>query len=175
MFQVKQFSVMIHGLTTIYAFNVDKVLLGLFYESCIVSLFCFCINAWGGNLRARDKYKFNRVIKRSNKLANITGYKTFDDWLLLSSQRKLAVILKDSSHPLHSSIQTSPRSGRLLHITTKTQRHLNSFLPYAVRNNSWNNTPTHFLMNCLLTFILVTHTPTNAMYGAHESIPWHYF
>ena len=128
------------------AFNVDKVLLGLFYESCIVSLFCFCINAWGGNIRAKDKNKINRVIKRSNKLANITGYKTFDDWLLLSSQRKLAVILKDSSHPLHSSIQTSPRSGRLLHITTKTQRHLNSFLPYAVRNNSWNNTSTHNLL-----------------------------
>ena len=92
------------------AFNVDKVLLGLFYESCIASLFCFCINAWGGNIRSKDKSKINRVIKRSNKLAKTTDYKTFDDWLLLSSQRKLSIILKDSSHPLHSSIQTSPRS-----------------------------------------------------------------
>ena len=118
------------------SFNVDKVLLSLFYESCIVSLFCFCINAWGENLRARDKCKIHRVIKRSNKLANITAYKTFDDWLLLSSQRKLMKILEDSSHPLHSCIKTSPRSGRLLHILTKTNRHYNSFLPYAIRNSS---------------------------------------
>ena len=112
------------------AFNVDKVLLGLFYESCIVSLFCFCINAWGGNVRAKDKYKINRVIKRSNKLLHTTTHRSLDDWLLLTSQRTLSKILEDKLHPLRDLIKTSPRSGRLLHLTLKTERHLNSFLPY---------------------------------------------
>ena len=118
----------------LYAFNVDKVLLGLFYESCIVSLFCFCINAWGGNLRANDKNKIDRVIKRCNKLIHSTNHRTFDDWLLLSSQRTLSRILEDKSHPLRSVIKRSPRSGRVLHVTVSTARHLNSFLPYAIRN-----------------------------------------
>ena len=118
----------------LYTFNVDKTLLGLFYDSCIASLFCFCINAWGGNISAKDKHKINQVIKRSNKLIDSLVYKTLDDWLLMSSKRTLSRILKDTTHPLHSAIKRSPRSGRVLHATVKTERHLNSFLPYAIRN-----------------------------------------
>ena len=119
----------------LFSFNVDKTLLNLFYDSCIVSLFTFCINAWGGNQRANDKAKMNRTIRNANKFLNNCNYNQVDDWLVLSCRRKLNSILADTSHPINSFLRTSPRSGRLLHITTKTNRHFNSFLPLSVRNS----------------------------------------
>ena len=116
------------------SFNVDKILLNLFYESCIVSLFTFCINAWGGNIRSKDKEKINRVVKLSNKLMKNPNFKSVDDWLILFCKRKLKSIIADTSHPLNHLIKTSTRSGRLIHINTKTNRHLNSFLPFSIRN-----------------------------------------
>ena len=72
----------------LFSFNVDKTLLNLFYDSCIVSLFTFCINAWGGNQRANDKAKMNRTIRNANKFLNNCNYNQVDDWLVLSCRRK---------------------------------------------------------------------------------------
>ena len=116
------------------SFNIDLTLLNLFYESCVLSLLTFCVTAWGGNVKAKDKRKMNRCIKHANKLLKNTQYKTLNDLLQESSTRKLTKIIEDCSHPLNSFIKISVRSGRLIHVITKTNRHLNSFLPYAIRN-----------------------------------------
>ena len=66
-----------------YSFNLNKLLLNLFYDSCVVSLFTFCINTWGGNQRANDKAKMNRTIRNANKfLNNNCNYNQVDDWLV---------------------------------------------------------------------------------------------
>ena len=115
-------------------FNVDTKILSLFYESCILSVISFCITAWGGNVRAKQKSMLNTSIKRCNKLLKINDFTDIDQALFCASQRKFLSIIKDTSHPLYSQIKFSTRSNRLIHIKTKTKRHFNSFLPMAIRD-----------------------------------------
>ena len=75
-----------------------------------------------------------RVIKHCLKLVNAKDFISVDDILKIACKRKLNCILKDNTHPLHAFLEFSSRSGRLLHVKTKTSRHLNSFLPYSIRN-----------------------------------------
>ena len=115
-------------------FNVDTKILSLFYESCILSVISFCITAWGGNVRAKQKSMLNTSIKRCNKLLKINDFTDIDQALFCASQRKFLSIIKDPSHPLYSQIKFSTRSNRLIHIKTKTKRHFNSFLPMTIRH-----------------------------------------
>ena len=117
------------------AFNIDKTILHLFFESCVMSLFYFSVTAWGGNIRAQERDNMERIIKHCLKLVNSQDTILIDDILQIACKRKLNCILKDNTHPLHVFLEFSSRSGRLLHIKTKTSRHLNSFLPYAVRHH----------------------------------------
>ena len=116
------------------SFNIDKTILNLFFESCVMSLFYFSITSWGGNIRAVERDNMERVIKHCLKLVNAKDFISVDDILQIACKRKLNCILKDNTHPLHAFLEFSSRSGRLLHVKTKTSRHLNSFLPYSIRN-----------------------------------------
>ena len=86
-------------------FKVDRTLITFFYKSIIESILSFCITYWGGH--------------SSNK-------KTLD---------KIISISKDVKHPLHRFLNKS-KSNRIdgySHIMTKTEPHLKSFLPSAIR------------------------------------------
>ena len=120
----------------LYSFNIQNILLKLFYKSCILAILNFCLIAWGGNGRVCDKTKINRALKCAGKMLNRTHPDTVDLVLSQLCEDKLNRILKDTTHPLNKIIQRSQRSGRLLHIKTKTNRHLNSFLPLAIRNHT---------------------------------------
>ena len=63
---------------------------------------------------------------------------TFDEIFLETSVKKLNSILNDPTHPLYPLISRSPRSGRILHVSAKTSRYFNSFLPLSIRNNCDN-------------------------------------
>ena len=115
-------------------FNIDSKILSLFYESCIVSVITFCITAWGGNIREKQKSIMNSSIKRCSKLLKYNDYDDIDQLLFCATQRKFLSILKDQSHPLYSLINFSVRSKRIIHVKTRTGRHYNSFLPMAIRN-----------------------------------------
>jgi len=93
----------------------------------------FCITAWGGNVRHKEKLLMNRSLKYGNKLVERTDYCDISDMFFIATQRKFKSIIKDSSHPLFPLIVFSQRSNRLIHIKTKTKRHFDSFLPTAVR------------------------------------------
>ena len=120
----------------LYSFNIQRTLLKLFYKSCSLAILNFCLIAWGGNGRVCDKTKINRALKCAGKMLSRTHHDTVDLVLSQLCDTKLCRILKDSTHPLNQSIQRSQRSGRILHIKTKTNRHLNSFLPLAIRNHT---------------------------------------
>ena len=94
----------------------------------------FCLTAWGGNARVHDKSRVNRALKSAAKMLNEAQPDTVDLVLSHLCNAKLVRIRRDETHPLYPLIKTSHRSGRLLHIKTKTNRHLNSFLPYSIRN-----------------------------------------
>ena len=117
------------------SFRIDNTLLALFYRTCVLTTMTFCLSAWGGNARVCDKSRVNRALKSAGKMLNSTQYDTVDLVLSRLCNAKLTRILNDNTHPLHSLIRKSSlRSGRLIHMTAKTSRHLNSFLPFAVRN-----------------------------------------
>ena len=123
----------LHFMSKVSKFHVDNKILTLFFESCISSVMSFCITAWGGNVRHKEKQLMNRSLKYGNKLVGRAEYCDNSDMFLIATQRKFNSIIKDSSHPLFPLIVFSKRSNRLIHIKTKTKRHFDSFLPTAVR------------------------------------------
>ena len=58
----------IHFMNKVSKFHIDNKILSLFFESCIMSVITFCITAWGGNIRVKQKQPMNRAIKYGNKL-----------------------------------------------------------------------------------------------------------
>ena len=117
-------------------FKVNKSILHLFFEHCVMSLFYFCITAWGGNIRASERDELERCIRHCLKLFDLEISNTLNEILRIACKRKLGYIIKDKSHPLFSFLNFSVRSGRLISIKTCTTRHLNSFLPFAVRHHN---------------------------------------
>ena len=71
------------------------------------------------------------------KCLRICNVEIYSPFYLLDkiTDLKFKRILNDNSHPLYNQIIFSKRrEGRLLSITTKTERHRKSFLPRAVRS-----------------------------------------
>ena len=118
-------------LTKLRQFRIDRTLCTMFYRAVIESVIIFCIAAWGGNCLAVNKNEMNRVIRKAAKSTGDIG--DFDELLEKSTFRKISAIIDDKSHPLYPSITISERSGRLISIRTKTERHRMSFLPTGIR------------------------------------------
>jgi len=111
---------------------VDNTILQLFFTSVLGSIFKFCIVCWGGNTRACDKERINRIIKRASKISNC-NFESFDEIHVKLTTNKILCILKNESHPLHHQILFSERSGRPLSIRASRERYKTSFLPLAIR------------------------------------------
>ena len=118
------------------SFHIDSKILYLFYTSVIESVLLFCFQAWGGNCKVEHMNYFQSIIKKCLRICNVDIYSP--NFLLDKvTDLKFKRILNDNSHPLHNKIIFSKRrQGRLLSITTKTERHRKSFLPRAVRTVS---------------------------------------
>ena len=129
----KKLNQRMYFLRKLNCFNVDIKLLSLFYKSCVISILSFCLTAWGGNAAKSDTKKINRCLKNASKMLN-NNTDMFDDILLELCVNKLSKILSDTSHPLVLFITRSPRSGRILHLSSKTVRYFNSFLPFSIRH-----------------------------------------
>ena len=126
--------VKVHLMRKLFCLKVDNRLLSMFFKSCMVSVLCFCLAGWGGNTRKYWEDKINRLLKHANKMMNNTVFSNFQDYFVSCCNDKINKILRDESHPLHSEIQISKRSGRLIHCKTKTERHRRSFIPFAIQN-----------------------------------------
>ena len=85
----------------------------------------------------KDSGRIGRCLKNASKMTN-KHCDTFDEIFLETSVKKLNSILNDPTHPLYPLISRSPRSGRILHVSAKTSRYFNSFLPLSIRNNCDN-------------------------------------
>ena len=88
----------------------------------------------GGNIKADQVNHLQSTIKRC---LSICGTELYSITFLLDkvTSSKFSRILKDNTHPLFLRISFSKRrEGRLLSIRTKTERHLKSFIPRAIRN-----------------------------------------
>ena len=125
-------------LSKLVCFNIDRTLCTLFYRSCIESIVTFCISVWGGNISVADKQGVNRIIKRASRVTD--GIGNFDSLLDRCCLQRILKISKDDSHPLSRHVHISERSGRMLSLRSKSERHRRSFLPTAIR--SYNKTLT---------------------------------
>ena len=67
-------------------------------------ILAFCIVSWGGNLAVKEKNKINAVIKRSEKIIKTKQLSRFDELFHDSCVKKLATIIKDTTHPLFNDI-----------------------------------------------------------------------
>ena len=63
------------------------------------SILHFCITVWGGNARASDISKFDRIIRKAGKLSN-DNFCDFDLLHFKSCYRKIKNIEEDTTHPL---------------------------------------------------------------------------
>ena len=91
----------LHLLRKLNTFHVDNTLLILFFNSCIQSIYSFCIVSWGGNCAVKEKNKINAVIKRSEKIIKTKQLSRFDELFHDSCVKKLASIIKDATLTTH--------------------------------------------------------------------------
>ena len=114
------------------SFNIDNIILSIFYQSCIQSVLTFSFICWFGNVSQKDKNKFQCVVNISGK---ITGFKQSSVTALYEKQvlRKANKIINDSAHILYNEYFLLPSSRRFRSIISKTNRKHDSFIPIAVR------------------------------------------
>ena len=129
----KKMNQRLYFLRKLYFFNIDSTLLSLFYKSCLLSILSFCINAWGGNATKKDTMRIDRCLKNACKMFK-NNCDTFENIKIEMCLKKFNKIINDNSHPLFPCISHSPRSGRILHETSRTVRYFNSFIPFSIRN-----------------------------------------
>ena len=121
----------LYFLTKLSTYKVNKKLCTLFYKSVMESVLTFCITCWGGNCSVLEKGKLIKLIKKAKNFT--TQIDSFDDIYNNHCLKKIEIILKDSQHPLNIYIHPSSHSNRLISLSVKTNRNLNSFLPSAIR------------------------------------------
>ena len=114
-------------------FQVSPVILKMFYDSVISSVWKYCVSCWGGNTKVADESRINGSIKQAGRVAK-EELLQFEQCYNEIVETKLGRILKDSSHPLHDCFANaiSARSGRMLLPYANTNRHKNSFVVQAM-------------------------------------------
>ena len=106
----------------------------MFYSSVVVSAISYAAVCWGGGATMRDIGRLNRLIK---KAGSVLG-RPMDALEVVVERRRESMLLNimdNTNHPLHHTLagQSSSRSGRLLALRSRTERHRRSFVPSAIR------------------------------------------
>ena len=114
------------------SFNIDTKILSLFYKSCIESVLLFCLMSYGGNCNAKDKNKFDSLIRKACKISG-NPFECFDSLLEHICVKKIKSINQDITHPLYPQVMTSPRSGRPILPKVRLERYRNNFIPFALK------------------------------------------
>ena len=115
-------------------FKISSVILQMFYDSVISSVWKYCVSCWGGNAKVTDKSRIDGAIKQAGRIV-IDQLPEFKQSYIDIVETKLGRIQKDSTHPLYHcfSNAVSARSGRMLLPYANTNRHRNSFTIQAMK------------------------------------------
>ena len=92
---------MLYFLRKLRSFNVDKVVMFLFFQSVIQSIITFCCIVWFNCLTNKYMQKLQRITRAAIKIIYEKALMT-----------KLELIYTDATHPLNSQV-TFCRSGRI--------------------------------------------------------------
>lgn len=112
------------------SFNVDKVILSLFYKSFIEPVLTFAFIAWYGGIGLREKNNLSHIVKVAGKLI---GFPQVSLTNIYERQvmRKADAILDCVNHPLHCSFEVLPSGQRIRVPCFKLNRTNNYFIPSA--------------------------------------------
>ena len=102
--------------------KIDAIILSLFYRSTIQSILSFCIAAWGGNIRYKDKCTMNRIIKKACKICSNINLPYFDELLLANTTSKIHAISIDVHHPIAAQIVLSSHRNKPICLKCKKER-----------------------------------------------------
>uniref|UniRef100_A0A1A7YZ32 Uncharacterized protein n=1 Tax=Iconisemion striatum TaxID=60296 RepID=A0A1A7YZ32_9TELE len=124
----------LHLMRRLRSFRVNSQLLKSFYHSVVGSVIHSAVVCWGAGSSDRDRKRLNKLV---NKASSVLGcpLDTVEETCERRMLGKMTSILKNPSHPLHSTVETMDSSfrGRLRHPRCKTERYRRSFIPTAVR------------------------------------------
>ena len=113
--------------------QIDSTILSLFYRSTIQSILSFCIAAWGGNIRYKDKCTMNRIIKKACKSCSNINLPYFDELLLANTTSKIHAISIDVHHPIAAQIVLSSHRNKPIYLKYKKERYRKSFVSSGIR------------------------------------------
>ena len=108
--------------------TIDATILSLFYR-----YLSFCIAAWGGNIRYKDKCTMNRIIKKACKICSNINLPYFDELLLANTTSKIHAISIDVHHPIAAQIVLSGHRNKPIYLKCKKERYRKSFVPSGIR------------------------------------------
>ena len=112
-------------------FHVDKEIMILFYSSVIESAFTHECVVWYNGARKQDTGKMKQVVKQASKILGIDI--DLDETCKDKVRSKAEAVECNTNHALNK-VFIEPRSGRRWQsLRCKTNRFLNSFIPYSVR------------------------------------------
>ena len=113
--------------------KIYAIVLSLFYRSTIQSILSFCIAAWEGNIRYKDKCTMNRIIKKACKICSNINLPYFDELLLANTTSKIHAISIDVHHPIAAQIVLSSHRNKPIYLKCKKERYRKSFVPSGIR------------------------------------------
>ena len=113
--------------------KIDAIILSLFYRSIIQSILSFCIAAWGGNIRHKDKCTMNRIIKKACKICSNINLPYFDELLLANTTSKIHAISIDVHHLIATQIVLPSHRNKPIYLKCKKERYRISFVPSGIR------------------------------------------
>ena len=122
----------LYFLRKLNSFNVDKVILSLFYKSFIESVLTFAFIAWYGGISLRDKNNLGHIVKVAGKMIGCPQV-TLNNMYEKQVVRKANSILDCVNHPLHCLFEVLPSGRRFRVPGFKLNRTRSSFIPSAIR------------------------------------------
>ena len=118
-------------LRKIKSFHVDNTILRLLYKSVIESVVLFSCVVWYGGCRKKYFSKLRRTSKQVGKIMGETQN------LKDACESKIALVVKqimqNENHPLFPYYVFMRSGKRLRSMKCRTQRFLNSFVPFSIR------------------------------------------
>ena len=111
-------------------FEVSQRVLSTFYQAVVQRVHFYCFLCYHSSLSAENMNKLECVVKQAAKTIHVTPLRSLHCHYMT---KKTENILRDATHPLHTTFIPA-RSGRqYLSISARTAHYSRSFLPSAIR------------------------------------------
>uniref|UniRef100_A0A9J7WZZ8 Reverse transcriptase domain-containing protein n=1 Tax=Cyprinus carpio carpio TaxID=630221 RepID=A0A9J7WZZ8_CYPCA len=112
-------------------FNLPQELLKQFYSAIIESILYTSVTVWFSSASKSDLRRLQRVVRTAERIIGTT-LPSIQELYLSRVSKRAGKITLDPSHPAHSLFELLPSGRRYRALSTRTNRHRNSFFPQAI-------------------------------------------